>query len=193
MVKLAIFASGAGSNARKILEYFQKSETVKVAIILSNKADAGVLKHAADFGVPSFVFEKEQLQDGSVLKELEHHQIDWIVLAGFLWLMPQHILNEFPDRIINIHPALLPAYGGRGMYGHNVHQSVWQNGESETGITIHFVNNNYDEGRIIMQAKTYLSAEDTPQSIEQKVHALEHAYFAYVIHQTILLNQKNAN
>lgn len=188
MVRIAIFASGTGSNARKILEYFEKIENIKVVLILSNKPDAGVLSHAADFNVKTLVFNKEQFHNGSVLKNLQENQVDWVILAGFLWLMPQHILNEFEDKIINIHPALLPAYGGQGMYGQNVHQAVWQNGEKESGITIHFVNNNYDEGRIIMQARVALRAQDTPQSIEKKIHALEHAYFAYVIHQTILLN-----
>lgn len=192
MKKLAIFASGSGSNAQKIMEFFENSPEVTVALVLSNKPDAGVLDRAAKYKVPSHVFDRQSLMNTGVLKVLQQHEIDWIILAGFLWLMPGNILDEFPDRVINIHPALLPQYGGAGMYGSRVHEAVWQNGEQETGITIHYVNNNYDEGQIIMQARTRLSSSDTPLTIEKKVHELEHAYFPFVILQTIRLESHHS-
>ncbi len=192
MKKLAIFASGSGSNAQKILEFFENSSDVSVALILSNRPEAGVLDRAAKFKVPTYVFDRQSLMNAEVLKVLQQHDIEWIILAGFLWLMPSNILDEYPDRVINIHPALLPQYGGAGMYGSRVHEAIWQNGEQETGITIHYVNNNYDEGQIIMQARTRLSSSDTPLTIEKKVHELEHAYLPFVILQTIRLKSQNS-
>lgn len=188
--RLAIFASGSGSNAENIMGYFQNHFAIEVACVLSNKADAYVLERAKKYHVPSYTFGKADFyENGKVLQILQSEKIDWIILAGFLWLVPKNILEAFPSKIINIHPALLPKYGGKGMYGNRVHQAVWENKETETGITIHFANAHYDEGKVIFQAKTPVFPEDTPESIAQKVHSLEYEHFPKVIEQTILANQ----
>jgi phosphoribosylglycinamide formyltransferase-1 len=182
MFKIAIFASGSGSNAQKIIETFQNNPQVEVALILSNKSDAYVLERARNFQIKTRVFDRATFYETSqIIDLLQVAQIDLIVLAGFLWLIPSNLIQAFPNQIINIHPALLPKYGGKGMYGMKVHEAVYQNRETETGITIHYVNEKYDEGKIILQAKCPLNPEDTPETIAQKVHQLEYEYFPKAI------------
>ncbi len=181
MKRLAILASGSGSNAEKILEHFQNSEIAEVALVASNKADAFVLERAKKFDVPTFTFSRKEMDSGVLLEKLQRENIDWVILAGFLLKIPVELTRGFPDRMVNIHPALLPKYGGKGMYGSFVHEAVKAAGEKETGITIHLVNENYDEGRIVFQASTPLTSDDTPDSIAEKVHALEHKHFPEVI------------
>ncbi len=179
---IAIFASGGGSNARRIMEHFQNSDTGKVVLVVSNKANAGVLDIAATFGVPTLVIERKSFYETTdLLKDLADYKVDFIALAGFLWLAPAYLVEAFPQRIVNIHPALLPKYGGKGMYGHHVHEAVKAAGENESGITIHYVNTRYDEGNTIFQATVALTPADTPEEIAAKVLALEHRYFPEVI------------
>jgi phosphoribosylglycinamide formyltransferase-1 len=179
--RLAILASGSGSNAEKIMEYFQNSGKAQIALVASNKADAFVLERAKKFEVPTFTFSKKELEEGFLLEKLQAEKIDWVILAGFLLKIPVELIRAFPDRMVNIHPALLPKYGGKGMYGAHVHKAVKEAGDKETGITIHLVNENYDEGKIIFQAATSVEESDTPDDIASKVHALEHRYFPEVI------------
>ncbi|OYX15581.1 MAG: phosphoribosylglycinamide formyltransferase [Algoriphagus sp. 32-45-6] len=181
MQRLAILASGSGSNAEKIMEHFQGSVKAEIALIASNKAEAFVLERAKKFGVPTFTFTRKEMEAGVLLEKLQEEKIDWVILAGFLLKIPEELIRAFPNRMVNIHPALLPKYGGKGMYGHHVHEAVKAAGDTETGITIHLVNEQYDEGKIIFQAATSVTPEDTPDSIAQKVHALEHRYFPEVI------------
>lgn len=181
MQRLAILASGSGSNAEKIMEHFQGSVKAEIALIASNKAEAFVLERAKKFGVPTFTFTRKEMEAGVLLEKLQEEKIDWVILAGFLLKIPKELIRAFPNRMVNIHPALLPKYGGKGMYGHHVHEAVKAAGDTETGITIHLVNEQYDEGKIIFQAATSVTPEDTPDSIAQKVHALEHRYFPEVI------------
>ena len=181
MKNIAVLASGNGSNAEEIIRYFKNSPTARVALIASNKKDAHVLERARNHHIPSLWFNKADLEEGRVKDRLTGMQIDFIVLAGFLLKVPEHLIDAFPDRIINIHPALLPKYGGKGMYGSFVHQAVKNNKDSSTGITIHFVNHNYDEGKVIFQKSVNVSPEDSPEDIAEKVHALEHEYYPKVI------------
>jgi phosphoribosylglycinamide formyltransferase 1 len=184
--RIAIFASGSGTNAEQIMLRFQKHDSIEVALVLSNKADAFVLERAKKFGVPSKVFNRQQFREtDEVLNWLSENHITHIVLAGFMWLMPENIIQKFPNRIINIHPALLPKFGGKGMYGHHVHEAVKTAGEKETGITIHLVNEKYDEGKILFQASTALDSTDTPETIANKVHALEYNHYPEQIEQWI--------
>jgi len=185
--RIAIFASGGGSNAKKIAEYFVGHATVDVALIVSNKANAGVLDIARDMGIETYIIpsKKEYLETEDLLRELYIYQIDFIVLAGFLWLIPPYLTAEFDKRIINIHPALLPKYGGKGMHGMHVHQAVVAAGEKESGITIHYVDNVYDNGEHILQAKVIVEPGDTPEIVQKKVLALEHEYFPKVIEQVL--------
>ena len=186
MNRIAIFASGSGTNAEKIIRHFNHHPQIEVAMLMSNKSDAYALTRAANLGVPASVFSRIEFQDGTVSDSLIKAGITHIVLAGFLWLIPETLTRNFPDRIINIHPSLLPAFGGKGMYGNRVHQAVKDAGASETGISIHLVNEHYDEGRILFQAKCSISASDTPDSIAQKVHALEYLHYPELIEQWIL-------
>jgi phosphoribosylglycinamide formyltransferase-1 len=185
MTRLAILASGSGSNAEKIMEHFQSSSKAQVALVASNKADAFVLERAKKFDVQTFTFTRKEMEAGVLLSKLLEEKIDWVILAGFLLKVSEDLIRSFPDRMINIHPALLPKYGGKGMYGHHVHEAVKASGDTETGITIHLVNEHYDEGKIIFQAATSVTSEDTPDSIAQKVHALEHRYFPEVIESVV--------
>ena len=179
MQRIAIFASGSGTNAERIMQHFKGHSTIEVSLVLSNNANAKVLERAVRFGVERLTFNRgEFYESNSVLKELENRNIDLIVLAGFMWLVPDYLVKAYSDRMINIHPALLPKYGGKGMYGDNVHKAIKAAGETETGITIHLVNEEYDKGRILFQAKCTLTEDDTPESIAQKVHALEYAHFS---------------
>lgn len=187
MKKIAILASGSGSNAENIYNYFKNNKQVEVALIVSNKQDAYVLKRAENLNIESVVFSKNDFETTEkVLDFLKNKNIDFIVLAGFLLKVPANIINAYPNRIINIHPALLPKYGGKGMYGDNVHKAVCQAGEAESGITIHYVNENYDEGNIIFQAKCPVSKEDTYEDIAKKVHILEYTHFPEIIESVIL-------
>ena len=163
------------------MEHFQNSKIAEIALVASNKSDAFVLERAKKFDVPTFTFSRKEMDAGVLLEKLQEENIDWVILAGFLLKIPVELTRAFPDRMVNIHPALLPKYGGKGMYGSFVHEAVKAAGDTETGITIHLVNENYDEGRIVFQASTPLTSEDTPDSIAEKVHALEHKHFPEVI------------
>lgn len=187
MTNIAIFASGSGTNAEAIMEHFAGSTTARVALLLSNRADAFALKRAERFGVPTAVFSREEFRDpeGKVARLLKEHRIGFIVLAGFLWLVPNYLTTNYAGRIVNIHPALLPKFGGKGMYGHHVHEAVLAAGESQSGITIHLVNERYDSGDILFQATVPVTPNDTPDSLAEKIHILEHRHFPTVIEQTI--------
>jgi len=181
---IAIFASGSGSNAQNIIEYFQASNLFRFPLIISNKPDAYVHQRAEMLGVPSFTFTKESFKDESgVIKFLEENQIDFIVLAGFLLRIPDIMVQRYANKIINIHPSLLPKYGGKGMYGDKVHQAVKDAGDSESGITIHYINEHYDEGNIIAQYTCEISNSDTAETIASKVHKLEYEYYPKVMEQ----------
>ena len=183
---IAVFASGTGSNARKIMEYFAGHATIEVRAVVTNNPAAGVLAHAHHCGVPSLVITRSLLADREWFsRQLTAFGVERIVLAGFLLLIPEYLTREYSDRIVNIHPALLPLYGGKGMYGMHVHDAVKAAGESRTGITIHLVNERFDEGRILFQKDIAVESADTPESIAQKVHLLEHAWYPQVIEKWI--------
>ena len=180
--RIAIFASGSGSNAQKIIEYFKDGDFADVSIILSNSPDAYVLQRADNHEIPTHVFDrKEFYETDKVVNLLKNLEIDLVVLAGFLWLVPQRLLEAFPQKIINIHPALLPHYGGKGMYGDKVHTSVMEAGETESGITIHYVNGEYDAGDIIYQAHFKIEPEDNLDMIKYKGQQLEHLHYPRII------------
>ena len=186
---IAIFASGSGSNAENIIRFFQKSGSAQVSLVLSNKSDAYVLERAHRLRVPCNVFPKEDWIAGDeILAVLQEARIDFIVLAGFLFRVPDLLLHAYPYKIINIHPALLPKYGGKGMYGDRVHQAVVTAGEKESGITIHYINEHYDEGDTIFQVTCPVLPTDSPDDVAKKVHALEYEHFPLVIEK--LLNEK---
>jgi phosphoribosylglycinamide formyltransferase 1 len=186
MYNIAIFASGSGSNAQRIAEYFNANHRVKISRIFCNRKDAYVLKRAEYLQIPSSVFTREDFYESSVvLNQLIHNKTDMIVLAGFLWFVPQNILTIFQNRIVNIHPALLPKYGGKGMYGSRVHEAVIAAREKESGITIHFVNEKYDEGEIIFQAKCKVDDSDTSESLASKIHQLEYEHYPKIIEKLI--------
>jgi phosphoribosylglycinamide formyltransferase-1 len=185
MKRIVIFASGSGSNAENITLFFQKSNIAAVVHILTNNKNAKVIDRAKNLKINSLIFGKEAFNDESEVLKFLKKEADIIILAGFLWKIPAHIIAAFPNKIINIHPALLPKYGGKGMYGMNVHKSVIENKETETGITIHYVNENYDEGTIIFQAKTNVLPNDTPEIVAEKIHELEYEYFPRVIEEVI--------
>jgi phosphoribosylglycinamide formyltransferase-1 len=167
------------------MEYFQDSTKAEIALVASNKSDAFVLERAKKFEVPTFTFSRKEMEAGELLKKLQAEKIDWVILAGFLLKIPVELIRAFPDHMVNIHPALLPKYGGKGMYGSHVHEAVKAAGDTETGITIHLVNEQYDEGKIIFQAAATVSVDDTSETIAAKVHALEHRYFAEVIESLV--------
>ncbi|PSL02621.1 phosphoribosylglycinamide formyltransferase [Cecembia rubra] len=181
MKKIAILASGSGSNAEEIMKHFGQSPKGKVVLIGSNKKDAFVLERAKKFKVPSFTFNKSELESGEVTQKLQEAGVEFVVLAGFLLKIPDNLIRAFPNKILNIHPALLPKYGGKGMYGMKVHEAVKSSGDTESGITIHLVNEHYDEGKIIFQAAVQVEPSDSPEDIAQKVHQLEYKYFSNVI------------
>jgi phosphoribosylglycinamide formyltransferase 1 len=187
MRNIAIFASGSGTNAENIIKYFSNKKSAKVRLVLSNRRNALVLKRAEALNIITVFFEQRELYTtGEVLQYLEFYKIDFLVLAGFLLLVPENIIEKFSGRIVNIHPALLPAHGGKGMYGEAVHRSVIENHETMSGITIHYVNKRYDEGDIIFQAKCKVDASDTCASLAEKVHALEYQYYPKVIEDLIV-------
>jgi phosphoribosylglycinamide formyltransferase, formyltetrahydrofolate-dependent len=186
MTKIAVFASGSGSNAENIVRYFNAHSSVSVALILTNKADAYVLERARKLHIPSAVFSKKEMNEGdSVLNLLKENDIAWIILAGFLLKVPDNIIAAYPDRILNIHPALLPKYGGKGMYGSRVHEAVVVAGEKESGITIHLVNAHYDEGQVLFQATCPVLPSDSADDVASRVHALEYEHFPRVIEEVI--------
>ena len=187
---IAIFASGSGTNAEEIIRYFKNHEGIEVSLILSNNPDAYVLNRAKNHNIPAFVFDRNSFyKETSVDEVLEKYGIDFIVLAGFMWLMPGRIVRKFSDKMVNIHPALLPAYGGKGMYGMHVHEAVVKNRDTQTGITIHLVNEEYDKGKILYQATCPVDPADTPEEVAAKVHALEYAYYPSVIEKAILMGK----
>ncbi|NDV97239.1 phosphoribosylglycinamide formyltransferase [Dysgonomonas sp. 521] len=186
MMNIAIFASGSGSNAENIANYFKGNKEVSISLIISNKKDAYVHERAKKLGIKSVTFTKSEFESTNhVLEYLKDHDIDFIVLAGYLLKVPENILLAYPHRIINIHPALLPKYGGRGMYGDNVHKAVVEAGEKESGITIHYVNENYDEGAVIYQAKCAVLPGDTYEDVAKKVHTLEYTHFPVIIEDVL--------
>jgi phosphoribosylglycinamide formyltransferase-1 len=184
MLRIIIFASGSGTNAENIIEYFKNSTLAKVTYVLSNNENAGVLERAKRLKVPYKIFAKNEMETDSFLNFLREHA-DFIVLAGFLLKIPDQMVGLFPNSIINIHPALLPKYGGKGMYGMHVHRAVVANKEAETGITIHYVNERYDEGTIIFQKKVTLKSNDTPEDVASKIHVLEQENFPKVIEKVL--------
>jgi len=182
MKNIAIFASGSGTNAENITKYFSENDKIKVAVVLSNNKNVGVHARVNKLGIPSFVFTRDEFVEGSpILAKLEEYNIDLIVLAGFMNKISDSLLKAYPEKIINIHPALLPKHGGRGMYGMHVHEAVIAAGEKESGITIHYIDSQYDHGKIIFQAKCPVLPTDTPEDVATKVHALEYAHYPHVI------------
>lgn len=185
--KIAVFASGSGTNAEEIFKYFKNHPQITVALLLSNRPDAYALQRAKNHGVQTFVFDRQQFKEGTLITDtLKRSGITHLVLAGFLWLIPDYLISTYPDRIVNIHPALLPKYGGKGMYGDRVHEAVKTSGDLETGITIHLVNDRYDEGKILFQARCAVSGNQTPEEIAACVHKLEHEHYPRVIERWIL-------
>ena len=183
---IAIFASGSGTNAENIIRYLQENDFIRVALVLSNRSDAYVLERANRLKVPSKGFLKDDWISGEqILALLREYNIDFIVLAGFLVRVPEVLLHAYPDKIINIHPALLPKFGGKGMYGDRVHEAVVTAGEKESGITIHYINEHYDEGNTIFQAKCPVLPEDSPADVAKKVHSLEYEYYPQVIEKLL--------
>ena len=184
---IAIFASGNGTNAENIIKYFSGNKDIKVKIVMANKADAFVLERAHRLGIPTLYINREQWADAThILTLLHEQQIDFIVLAGFLARIPDALLHAYPNRIVNIHPSLLPKFGGKGMYGNKVHEAVVTAGETESGITIHYLNEHYDEGQIIAQYRCPVMSNDTPQDVATRVHALEYEYYPKVIEQLLI-------
>lgn len=185
-MNVAIFASGNGSNAQKIIEYFSGNSHIKIALVLSNKKDAFVIQRAKKLNIPSFAFTASELKDTTKIQDkLKEYKIGFIVLAGFMIKIPDTLIKMYSGRIINIHPALLPKYGGKGMFGEHVHQAVINAKEKESGITIHFVNESYDEGKIIFQARCEVKENDTPEKLAAKIHELEHRYYPEIIEKVI--------
>jgi phosphoribosylglycinamide formyltransferase-1 len=184
--RIAVFASGSGTNAEEIFKYFQNHSSISVVLLLCNNPQAAVLRRAAKYNIPAKLFTREDfIGSEKVLDWLKEMNVTHVVLAGFLWLLPEYLIRTFPKEIINIHPSLLPKFGGKGMYGSKVHEAVKQSGESETGITIHVVNKHYDEGQVLYQASCKLEPTDTPELIASKVHRLEHKYYSEVIERWV--------
>lgn len=185
--RIAVFASGSGTNAEEVFKYFKDHQRIEVALLLSNNPSAYALQRAANHDIETLVFNRQEFLDGTMLGEkLAQARITHIVLAGFLWLIPSYLLQRFPDRIINIHPALLPKYGGKGMYGAKVHQAVKASRDLETGITIHLVNERYDEGKVLFQGRCAIGEQDTPDQIAACVQKLEHEHYPKVIEKWVL-------
>ena len=183
--RIAIFASGSGTNAEEIIRYFKDHRQISVSLVLTNNPNAFVLERAKKFDIPTRVFTREEFTS-EIPDELKKNQVTHVALAGFLWLIPKALIDAYPDKIINIHPALLPKFGGKGMYGMKIHELVRSLNETETGITIHLVNEKYDDGKILYQGKCEVDHTDTPQQIAQKVHQLEHSCYPKVIENWIL-------
>ena len=180
--KIAVLLSGSGTNAKNICSYFKGHPSIEVVLLISNREQSGARAIGEAFHIPTTIFNKESFYHSEeVLQTLQMHHIDALVLAGFLWMVPENLLTEYPNRIINIHPALLPKYGGKGMHGMHVHETVYKNREKESGITIHLCNEKYDEGKILFQQKVGLTETDTPETIARKVQELEHQYYPKII------------
>ncbi|MEC4116515.1 phosphoribosylglycinamide formyltransferase [Myroides phaeus] len=188
MKKIALFASGSGTNVENIINYFEQNSIVNEYLILVNNQNAKVIEKAEKRNVPFTIFDRTMLNEGTVASKLKEFQPDLIVLAGFLWKFPEAILKDYYNKVINIHPALLPKYGGKGMYGHFVHEAIVDNKETETGITIHFVNENYDEGAIIFQATTPVLPNFSPDDVAKAVQVLEHKHFPIIIEKLLFTN-----
>jgi phosphoribosylglycinamide formyltransferase-1 len=188
MKKILLFASGTGSNVENIIHHFKNHHDIIVVGVLTNNPNAKVLDKAKSHNVPTLIFNREQLTDGFVLDKIAEIKPDLVVLSGFLWKMPEEIVKAYPNKIINIHPALLPKYGGKGMYGIKVHQTVLANKEKETGITIHYVNEHYDEGEFIFQQKVAIEDCKTPEEVANKIHELEHKHFPKIIEKLLTSN-----
>jgi len=186
MSNIAILASGSGSNAENIVNYFIDKQKVKIVLFATENPKAFVIERAKKLGVNSVIFSMDSFRNGDFINVLNSYKVDFIVLAGFLKLVPEYLINAYPDKIVNIHPALLPKYGGKGMYGNKVHEAVIANNEAESGITIHYVNNSYDEGGIIFQAKCSIDKNDTPETLAQKVHKLEYEHYPKIIESILL-------
>lgn len=182
---IVIFASGAGTNAQQIINYFKNDKRTKVVLVVCNNPKAGVLQIAANEQIPVLLIQKEHFKETGYLSEIEKYNPKLIVLAGFLWMIPKMLINHFPDKIINIHPALLPAHGGKGMYGSAVHKAVIESKEEESGITIHYVDDKYDHGTTIFQARCALQDNETPESLAIKIHKLEHTYYPLIIDKVL--------
>jgi len=193
MKNIAVFASGSGSNAENLIRYFNldhPEKEIRVSLLIANRPDAYVLERARQLNTPSLIYHRADFypqKSGSypLLKSLSDYQIDYIALAGFLWLIPEYLIEAYPNKIVNIHPALLPAYGGRGMYGMYVHRAVIKNGESESGITIHLVDNQYDHGSTLFQARCHVDSGETPEGLVQKIHLLEQEHYPKVVENWI--------
>ncbi|WP_025762112.1 phosphoribosylglycinamide formyltransferase [Dyadobacter tibetensis] len=186
MKRIALFASGSGSNAEKICAHIAKNPEMEITLVLTNNPEAGVIKRARKFGIPTIVFDKKSFYETQKIQQiLKNEAIDFVVLAGFMMLIPESLVKQFPKRMVNIHPALLPKYGGKGMYGHFVHEAVKAAAEKESGITIHYVNEQYDEGDIVFQAKCSLSEKDDAIGIAQKVLELEHQHYPVVLQELV--------
>jgi len=189
MTNICIFASGNGSNSEVIIEHFSIKPEINISLIVSSRNDAYVLQRAVNHSIPSLVLDRTAFKETSaLLDELAKCDVDYIVLAGFLWLVPTYLIDAYPNKIVNIHPALLPKYGGKGMYGSHVHEAVIAAKEEESGITVHFVNERYDEGAIIAQVRCSLASNETADSLAEKIHKLEHQHFPQIIEELINLN-----
>lgn len=185
MKRLLLFASGSGTNVENIIRYFQQKNTAEVVAVFCNNPNAKVLDRASNFQIPTFVFTKEELNSDTVLQKVKGYHPDMIVLAGFLLKFPQNIIEAFPNQIINIHPALLPKYGGKGMYGMHVHRAILENKDAETGITVHYVNEHYDEGAFVGQEKVSIASCLSAEEIAEKVHELEQKFFPEIIEKLL--------
>ncbi|QOG03024.1 phosphoribosylglycinamide formyltransferase [Flavobacterium sp. MDT1-60] len=192
MKKIIVFASGSGTNAENIIKYFAKTKIANVVSVFTNNASAKVIERAKNHQIPVEIFSKNELLERNVLQKIQEIDPDLIVLAGFLLKFPENIIEKYPNKIINIHPALLPNYGGKGMYGMHIHRAIVNNKEKETGISIHYVNENYDEGGIIFQKNVALTEEDTPETVAEKIHELEQKYFPEII-QAVLEDSEKEN
>lgn len=186
MKRLALFASGSGTNVENIARYFDGHAGISVELILCNNPSAGVIERANRLGIPLRLFDRQQFRSGEVRSWLEEARIDWVILAGFLWLVPKELVEAFPNRILNIHPALLPSYGGKGMYGDRVHEAVVAANETQSGITIHLVNEHYDEGNTVFQASFPVEPGDTAAEVARKCHELEYKHYPAVIEEAVL-------
>ena len=191
MKKIIVFASGSGTNAENIIKYFSNTKIARVVSVFTNNASAKVIERAKNHQIPVEIFSKNELLERNVLQKVQEIDPDLIILAGFLLKFPENIIEQYPNKIINIHPALLPNYGGKGMYGMHIHRAIVNNKEKETGISIHYVNENYDEGAIIFQANVALTDEDTPETVAEKIHELEQKHFPEIIHSILVDSNSN--
>ena len=189
MKKIAILASGEGTNAERIIQYFTHHPTVKVVVVMTNKSEAGVIRRAEKLRIPVEYLPASAFKEGKATEQLRKYEADFIVLAGFLLRIPNDILETYPNRIVNIHPSLLPKFGGKGMYGNRVHEAVLEAHEKESGITIHYINEHYDEGAIILQAKCPVLKEDTPETLANRVHQLEYEHYPQVIEELLTIEE----